>query len=130
MSQCSETVTYPAVFLPGINFHVSAVIWIFHQAVVLKEQPGALSQTFALVVMILLDEFLHQLEQTLRVCSIPLDEVLRKTPGKSHETRDINMRYPQSRSVLCFLLELLSQVTNVKICTLYTVQHVGNLGAR
>lgn len=81
MSRRFETVTYPAVFFPGINFHVSAVIWILQQAVILKEQPGALSQTFTLVVMVLLDQFLHQLEQTLGVSSIPLDQVLRKTPS-------------------------------------------------
>lgn len=85
MSQSTGTVTYPAVFLSSINFHVSAIIWVFQQAVVLKEQPGALSQTFTLVVMILLDEFLHQLEQTLGVFSVPLDQVLRKTPARSHE---------------------------------------------
>lgn len=81
MSQCIETIAYPAVFLSGVNFHVSAVIWIFQQAVILKEQPWAVSQTFALVVMVLLDQFLHQLEQTLGVCSIPLDQVLWKTPS-------------------------------------------------
>lgn len=85
MSQCIETVTYPAVFLSSINFHVAGIIWIFQQAVILKEQPGALSQTFTLVVMVLLDKFLHELQQTFRVSSIPLDEVLRKSPGKCHK---------------------------------------------
>ena len=94
LSKCHK-VTYPAVLLCGIDFHVSAIIWIFQQAVILKKQPGALPQTFTLVVMVLLDKFLHQLEQTLGVPSVPLDEVLRRTPAKSHETL----------TVLDFLLE-------------------------
>lgn len=72
----TKAVAYPAVLPPGINLHVAAIVGILQQAVVLKEQPGALSQTLALVVVILLDEFLHQLEQTFRVPSIPLDQVL------------------------------------------------------
>lgn len=75
MSHVSEA--YPAVLPPGINLHVAAVVGILQQAVVLEEQPGALAQALALVVVILLDELLHQLEQTLRVPSIPLDQVLR-----------------------------------------------------
>lgn len=72
-----ETVTYPAVFPSGINFHVAAIVGILQQAVILKEQPGAFSQTLALVVVVLLDKLLHQLEQTFWVPSIPLDQVLR-----------------------------------------------------
>lgn len=68
---------YPAVLPPGINLHVAAVVGILQQTVVLEEQPGALAQTLALVLVILLDELLHQLEQTLRVPGIPLDQVLR-----------------------------------------------------
>lgn len=67
---------YPAVLLPGVNLHVVAVVGILQQTVVLEEQPGALAQALALVVVVLLDELLHQLEQTLRVPSIPVDQVL------------------------------------------------------
>lgn len=72
-----KVAAHPAVLPPSINLHVAAVVGILEQAVVLEEQPGALAQSLALVVVILLDELLHQLEQTLRVPSIPLDQVLR-----------------------------------------------------
>lgn len=74
MSQISAA--YPAVLPPGINLHVAAVVGILQQTVVLEEQPGALAQSLALVVVILLDELLHQLEQTLGIPSIPVNQVL------------------------------------------------------
>lgn len=69
---------HPAVLPPGINLHVAAVVGILQQTVILEEQPRALAQALALVLVILLDELLHQLEQTLRVRSVPLDQVLRR----------------------------------------------------
>lgn len=68
---------HPAVLPAGVNLHVAAVVGILQQTVVLEEQPGALAQALALVVVILLDELLHKLEQTLRVPSVPVDQVLR-----------------------------------------------------
>lgn len=86
MSQTSAA--HPAVLPPGINLHVAAVVGILQQAVVLEEQPGALAQALALVVVILLDELLHQLEQTLGVPSIPLDQVLRwESEGRRERVR-------------------------------------------
>lgn len=71
------TVAYPAVLASSINLHVAAVVGILQQAIILKEQSRALSQTLVLVEVVLLDKLLHQLEQTLWVPSIPLDQVLR-----------------------------------------------------
>lgn len=78
--------TYPAVLPPGINLHVAAVVGILQQTVVLEEQPGALAQSLALVVVILLDELLHQLEQTLGVPGIPVNQVLRWKPDTGANT--------------------------------------------
>lgn len=79
--------SYPAVLSSGVNLHVTAIVGILQQAIILKEQPGAFSQTVALVLVVLLDELLHQLEQTFRVPRIPLDQMLRSSPGEKHEER-------------------------------------------
>lgn len=99
-SQMSQTqrhyaVPYPAVLASSVDLHVAAVVRILQQAVVLKEQPGALAQALALVLVVLLDELLHQLEQTLGVSGIPLHQVLKQTPQDRHRgiytTRSITM---------------------------------------
>lgn len=69
-------VAYPAVLVPGVDLHASAIVGVLEQAIVLEEQPGALAQTLVLVV--LLDQLLHQLQQALRVPRIPLDQVLER----------------------------------------------------
>lgn len=86
MSQMSAA--YPAVLPPGINLHVAAIVGILQQTVILEEQPGALAQALALVVVVLLDELLHQLEQTLRVPSIPVNQVLRWKSERRGEQRE------------------------------------------
>lgn len=71
-------VAYPAVLVPGVDLHAAAVVGVLEQAVVLKEQPGALAQTLALVLVVLLDQLLHQLQQALCVSRIPLGQVLER----------------------------------------------------
>ena len=67
---------YPAVFAPGVDLHAASIVGVLEQAVVLEEQPRALSEALALVLVVLLDQLLHQLEQALGVARIPLDQVL------------------------------------------------------
>ena len=71
-------VAYPAVLVPGVDLHAAAVVGVLEQAVILEEQPGALAQTLALILVVLLDKLLHQLKQALRVPRIPLDQVLER----------------------------------------------------
>ena len=67
---------YPAVFAPSVDLHAASIVRVLEQAVVLEEQPRALSEALALVLVVLLDQLLHQLEQALGVARIPLDQVL------------------------------------------------------
>lgn len=78
--------SYPAVLSSSVNLHVATIVGILQQAIILKEQPGAFSQTVALVLVVLLDELLHQLKQTFRVPRIPLDQMLRKKHEERHKT--------------------------------------------
>ncbi|TNN47660.1 hypothetical protein EYF80_042150 [Liparis tanakae] len=79
-------VAYPAVLASGVDLHVAAVVGILQQAVVLEEQPGAFAQPLALVVVVLLEELLHQLQQAFWIPRVPPDQVLRKRPETDIET--------------------------------------------
>ncbi len=67
---------YPAVLAAGIYLHTGPIVGVFQQAVIFEEQAGAVTKPLALVLMVLLQQLFHQLQETLRFTHIPWRQVL------------------------------------------------------
>lgn len=67
---------YPAVLAAGIDLHTASIVRVFQQAVIFEEQAGTIAQPLALVLMVLLQQLFHQLQETLRFTRIPRHQVL------------------------------------------------------
>lgn len=77
---------YPAVLASSVDLHTAPIVGVFQQAAIFKEQAGTVTKPLALVLMILLQQLFHQLQETLRFTRVPRHQVLpeeRKRVGVS-----------------------------------------------